>query len=125
MNKFIAIGRLTRDPDIRYSNGDLAIARFTIAVNRRYKKDDEQEADFPSCVAFGNTAEFVEKYLFKGTKVAIEGRLQTGSYEKDGVTIYTTEIVVENIEFAESKKEEKQEKSNNRSGSKTNNSKRR
>lgn len=107
MNKVILMGRLTRDPDIRYTQGEnaMAIARFTLAVDRRFKRDgDQQTADFISCVAFGKTAEFCEKYTHQGTKLVIEGRIQTGSYtNKDGVKVYTTEVVVENTEFAESK----------------------
>ena len=107
MNKAILSGRLTRDPDVRYSQGDTptAIARFTLAVDRRFKKNgDEQTADFISCVAFGRQAEFVEKYAHKGTKFDIAGRIQTGRYNnKDGQTVYTTDVVVEEIEFAESK----------------------
>lgn len=102
------MGRLTRDPDIRYSQGEnsLAIARFTLAVDRRFKREgsNEQTADFISCVAFGKTAEFCERYTHQGTKLVVEGRIQTGSYtNKDGVKVYTTEVVVENTEFAESK----------------------
>lgn len=106
MNKIILMGRLTRDPEVRYSKGDnpLAIARYNLAVDRRFKKDGEQSADFISCVAFGKNAEFTEKYLKKGTKICISGRLQTGSYtNKEGVKVYTTEVVVEECEFAESK----------------------
>mgnify|MGYP004443971925 CR=1 FL=1 len=103
MNKWIGVGRLTRDPDIRYS-GELAIARFTLAVERRFAKENEAKADFISCVAFGKTAQFIEKYVAKGTKIVVDGRIQTGSYEKDGQKVYTTEIVVESTEFAESKK---------------------
>lgn len=106
MNKVILMGRLTRDPDIRYSQGEnsMAIARFTIAVDRRFKRDGDQSADFISCVAFGRTAEFFEKYIRQGTKVCAEGRIQTGSYtNKDGQKVYTTDVVVENVEFAESK----------------------
>ena len=106
MNKVILMGRLTRDPDIRYSQGSepMAIARFTLAVDRRYKKDNEQSADFISCVAFGKSGEFIEKYAHQGTKLVVEGRIQTGSYtNKDGVKVYTTDVVVENCEFAESK----------------------
>ena len=108
MNKVILMGRLTRDPDIRYSQGEnaMAIARYTLAVDRRFKRDgnSEQSADFISCVAFGKTAEFAERYLHQGTKIALEGRIQTGSYtNKDGQKVYTTEVVVENCEFAESK----------------------
>lgn len=107
MNKVILMGRLTRDPDIRYSGTDnqMAVARYTLAVDRRFKKDGgEDSADFISCVAFGKTAEFAEKYIRKGTKLLVEGRIQTGSYtNKDGQKVYTTDVVVENSEFAESK----------------------
>jgi single-strand DNA-binding protein len=108
MNKVVLIGRLTRDPDIRYSqNGDSsqAIARYTLAVDRRFRRQDgEQSADFIGCVAFGRSAEFAEKYLHQGTKIAIEGRIQTGSYTRqDGTKVYTTDVVVENQEFVESK----------------------
>ena len=103
MNKLILIGRLTKDVEVRYTNEKLAIARFTVAVDRKVKKDDEQSADFPSCIAFGKTAEFIEKYFKKGSKIGIEGRLQTGSYEKDGVKHYTTDVIVEACEFVESK----------------------
>lgn len=106
MNKVILMGRLTRDPEVRYSGADnqTAIARYTIAVDRRYKQGGEQTADFISCVAFGKTAEFAEKYLKQGTKLVVEGRIQTGSYtNKDGQKVYTTDVVVENSEFAESK----------------------
>jgi len=106
MNKVILMGRLTKDPDIRYSGAEnnMAVARYTMAVDRRFKKDNEQGADFISCVAFGKTAEFAEKYLRKGTKILVEGRIQTGSYtNKDGQKVYTTDVVVENSEFAESK----------------------
>jgi single-strand DNA-binding protein len=107
MNKAILMGRLTRDPEVRYSQSDtsMAIARFSLAVDRRFQKNsDGQTADFINIVAFGKLGEFSEKYLHKGTKVALEGRIQTGSYtNKDGVKVYTTEIVAENIEFAESK----------------------
>ena len=105
MNKTILMGRLTRDPDIRYTTGaePMAIGRFTLAVDRRFAKDGEQSADFISCVAFGKRAEFLKKYCRKGTKLVVEGRIQTGSYEKDGQKVYTTDVVVENLEFAESK----------------------
>ena len=107
MNKVILMGRLTKDPDVRYSQGEqaTAIARYTIAVDRRFKRDgDQQTADFIGCVAFGKLGEFAEKYLRKGTKVAIVGRIQTGSYTKqDGSKVYTTDVVVEECEFAESK----------------------
>ena len=107
MNKVILMGRLTRDPEVRYSQGEssLAIARFTLAVDRRFKREgNEQSADFISCVAFGKTAEFFERYTHQGTKLLVEGRIQTGSYtNKDGNKVYTTDVVVENTEFAESK----------------------
>lgn len=107
MNKVILMGRLTRDPEVRYSQGEnaTAVARYTLAVDRRYNRNnDEQSADFINCVAFGRNGEFAEKYLRKGTKIAATGRIQTGSYtNKDGVRVYTTEVVVEEQEFAESK----------------------
>ncbi|MBQ6815572.1 MAG: single-stranded DNA-binding protein [Lachnospiraceae bacterium] len=107
MNKVILMGRLTRDPDIRYTAGNnpMAIARYTLAVDRRYRDgNSEQTADFISCVAFARQAEFAERYLHQGTKLVVEGRIQTGSYtNKDGQKVYTTEVVVENCEFAESK----------------------
>src|SRR5574344_1715654 len=107
MNKCFLTGRLTRDPEVRYSSGNTqtAIARYSLAVDRRFKRDgDEQTADFINCVVFGRGAEFAEKYLRKGTKIAVTGRIQTGSYtNKDGVKVYTTDVVVEEQEFAESK----------------------
>ena len=106
MNKVILMGRLTRDPEIRYSTGEnaTAIARYSLAVDRRFKRDGEPTADFINCVAFGKTAEFAEKYFHQGIKIAIVGRIQTGSYtNKDGVKVYTTDVVVEEQEFAESK----------------------
>ena len=106
MNKVILIGRLTRDPEVRYSQGEnsLAIARFSLAVDRRFKRPGEPDADFINCVSFGKTAEFAEKYLKQGTKIAVTGRIQTGSYtNKDGQKVYTTDVVVEETEFAESK----------------------
>ena len=107
MNKVVLMGRLTRDPDVRYSQGEtpLAIARYTLAVDRRFKRNGEQDADFINCVAFGRTAEFAEKYLKQGTKMVVSGRIQTGSYtNKDGQRVYTTDVVVEDQEFAESKR---------------------
>lgn len=107
MNKVILMGRLVRDPEVRYSQGSepMAIARYTLAVNRKYAKEGEQAADFISCVVFRKGAEFAEKYLRQGTKISISGRIQTGSYmNKEGQKIYTTEVVVEEQEFAESKK---------------------
>ena len=109
MNKVILMGRLTRDPDIRYTQGDnsMCIARYTLAVDRRFNRNagnDGNNADFIPCVAFGKSGEFAERYLKKGTKMAITGRIQTGSYtNKDGVKVYTTEVVIEDQEFAESK----------------------
>lgn len=101
MNKWIGCGRLTKDPVVKYNN-DNAVARFNLAVNRRFSKDGE--ADFISCVAFGKQGEFVEKYARKGMKFDIVGRIQTGNYkDKDGKTVYTTDVVVEEIEFGESK----------------------
>ncbi len=107
MNKVILMGRLTRDPEMRYSSGEnqTAIARYTLAVDRRFKRQgDEQTADFIQCVVFNRGAEFAERYFHQGTKIVVEGRIQTGSYtNKDGQRVYTTEVVVENQEFAESK----------------------
>ncbi len=106
MNKVILMGRLTRDPEVRYSQGEnnMAIARYTLAVDRRFQRNNEQSADFISCVAFGRSAEFAEKWLKQGMKICITGRIQTGSYtNKDGAKVYTTDIVVEDQEFAESK----------------------
>lgn len=108
MNKVILMGRLTRDPEVRYTQGDnaMAIARYTLAVDRRFSRNngDDQTADFIGCVAFGRAGEFAEKYFRKGTKIAVTGRIQTGSYtNKDGVKVYTTDVVVEEQEFAESK----------------------
>lgn len=106
MNKVILMGRLTRDPDVRYTQGQepVAVARFTIAVDRRSRREGEANADFPSCVAFGRTAEFIEKYARQGTKLVVTGRIQTGSYtNRAGTKVYTTDVVVEETEFAESK----------------------
>lgn len=103
MNKVILIGRLTRDPEVRHS-GDTAVARYSLAVDRRFKRDGEASADFINCVVFGKGAEFTEKYLKQGSKVAVVGRIQTGSYtNRDGQKVYTTDIVVEEQEFTESK----------------------
>lgn len=106
MNKVILVGRLTRDPEVRYSTGEnaMAIARYTLAVDRRHHREGEAEADFISCVAFDKRAEFAEKYLRKGTKIVISGRLTTGKYtNKEGQTVYTTDVIIEDCEFAESK----------------------
>ena len=106
MNKVILMGRLTRDPEVRYSAGEnaLAIARYTLAVDRRFRRDGEATADFISCVVFGRGAEFAEKYFHQGIRIVVSGRIQTGSYtNRDGQKVYTTEVVVEEQEFAESK----------------------
>ena len=106
MNKVILMGRLTRDPEVRYSAGEnaLAIARYTLAVDRSFRRDGEATADFISCVVFGKQAEFAEKYFRQGFRIVVSGRIQTGSYtNRDGVKVYTTEVVVEEQEFAESK----------------------
>ena len=105
MNKVILTGRFTRDPEIKYTNDGTSIARFSIAVNRRFLKEgSDQKADFLNCIAFGKSAEFIEKYFSKGMKADLSGRIQTGSYtNKDGQTVYTTEVVAEDQEFAESK----------------------
>ena len=106
MNKVILMGRLTRDPEVRYSAGEnsMAIARYTLAVDRRFKRDGEATADFISCVAFGRAAEFAERYFRQGIRIVVSGRIQTGSYtNRDGNKVYTTDVVVEEQEFAESK----------------------
>ena len=106
MNKVILMGRLTRDPEVKYTQGEntMAIARYTLAVDRRFKRDGEAAADFISCVAFGRQAEFAEKYLRQGIRIVVTGRIQTGSYtNRDGNKVYTTDVVVEEQEFAESK----------------------
>ena len=115
MNKIILMGRLTRDPEVRYSQGDnsTAVARYTLAVDRRFKRDNEPSADFIPCVVFGKSAEFVDKYLRQGTKIVVVGRIQTGSYtNKDGQKVYTTDVVVEEHEFAESKATSQQNQQN-------------
>lgn len=106
MNKVVLMGRLTRDPEVRYSAGEnaTAVGNYTLAVDRRFKRDGEPSADFIRCVCFGRNAEFAEKYLRQGTKIVISGRIQTGSYtNRDGQKVYTTDIVIEEQEFAESK----------------------
>ena len=106
MNKVIEIGRLVKDPDIRYSQGanTTCVARYTLAVDRKFKQEGQPTADFINCIAFGKLGEFAEKYLHKGVKIAVTGRIQTGSYKnKDGNTVYTTDVVVEEQEFCESK----------------------
>lgn len=107
MNRVILMGRLTRDPEVRYTQGttSMAVANYTLAVDRRFKKGGEASADFIRCVVFGKGAEFAEKYFKQGTKLIISGRIQTGSYtDKDGRKVYTTDVVVDEQEFAESKK---------------------
>lgn len=106
MNKIILIGRLVRDVDTKYTQGanTTAVSRYTLAVNRRFKREGEADADFINCVAFGRAAEFADKYFKKGMRVAVSGRLQTGSYKKqDGTTVYTTDVVIEEQDFCESK----------------------
>ena len=106
MNKVILMGRLTRDPEVRYSQGasQTAVGRFSIAVDRRFKREGEPDADFFNCTAFGKQAEFVERYLHKGTKIVVSGRIQNDNYtNKDGQTVYSVRVMVEEIEFAESK----------------------
>jgi len=106
MNKAILMGRLTRDPEVRYSQGaePMAIARYSLAVNRRFKRDGEPDADFINIVAFGRNGEFAEKFLKKGMQILVVGHIQTGSYEKDGIRRYTTDIVAEEQHFTESKR---------------------
>ena len=108
MNKVVLVGRLTKDPEIRYSQGEnaTAVARYTLAVERRFKRDGEPTADFIPCVVFGRAGEFAQQYFRQGLRISISGRIQTGSYtNKDGVKVYTTEVIVEEQEFAESKSE--------------------
>lgn len=104
MNSVQLLGRLTRDPDVRYADSGSTIAKFSLAVDRRFKQEGGETADFINCIAFGKTAEFIEKYFTKGLKIALNGRIQIGSYtNKDNVKVFTTDVVVENVEFAESK----------------------
>ena len=106
MNKVIIMGRLTRDPEVRYSQGErpVAVARYTLAVNRTFKRAGEPDADFINCVTFGRSAEFAERYFRQGIRIVVSGRIQTGSYtNRDGVKVYTTDVIVEDQEFAESK----------------------
>ena len=109
MNKAVLVGRLTRDPEVRYSSGEnaTAVARYTVAVERRFKREGEPTADFIPCVVFGRSAEFAEKYFRQGMRISVSGRIQTGSYtNRDGVRVYTTEVIVEEQEFAESRTEQ-------------------
>ena len=111
MNKTILIGRSTKDADVRYSQGDkpMAIARISLAVDRKFKQEGQPTADFINCIAFGKTAEVIEKYVAKGTKIAVVGRIQTGSYtNKDGQKVYTTDVVIDELEFCESKSQQTQ-----------------
>lgn len=102
MNNVILIGRLVREPELRYTSGSqMAVCRFTLAIDRRVKQGEEKKTDFPNIICFGKTAENCEKFLAKGRKVAVQGRLQTGSYEKDGVKHYTTDVIADNVEFLE------------------------
>ena len=113
MNKAILVGRLTRDQEVRYSQDEnaTAVARYTVAVDRRFKRDGEPTADFIRCLVFGRSAEFAEQYFRQGMRVSISGRIQTGSYtNKDGVKVYTTEVIVEEQEFAESRTEQERNK---------------
>ena len=103
MNKVIMMGRLARDPEVRYTNDNKAVANFTLAVDRRFKRDGDPDADFFFCTAFGKIAEFAEKYLKKGTKIVLDGHLQNDTYEKEGQKKTTTKIIVDSCEFAESK----------------------
>ena len=111
MNKVVLVGRLTRDPETRYTQGEnpTAIARYTLAVDRRFRREGQPDADFIRCVAFGRSGEFADKYFKQGMRVAVSGRIQTGSYtNRDGIKVYTTEVVVEDQEFAQSKNEQSQ-----------------
>ena len=106
MNKVILIGRLTSDPEIRHTQSGKAVASYRLAVDRQFKQDGQPDADFINCVAWGKNGEFASKHLHKGTKIAVEGRIQTGSFEKDGVKRYTTDVIVERHEFCEGKKQD-------------------
>lgn len=104
MNSVQLVGRLTREPDVRYTDGGSTVAHFTVAVDRRFKREGEDSADFVSCVAWGKTAEFLEKYFRKGQRIGLNGRIKTGSYtNQEGNKVYTTDVVTENVEFVESK----------------------
>ena len=110
MNRWTGLGRLTKDIELRYSQSNKAFCSFSLAVARRFKQDNQPDCDFISCKAFGKTAEFMGKYMSKGQQIAIEGRIQTGSYEKkDGTRVYTTDVMVNEVNFADSKKEESQQ----------------
>ena len=110
MNNVQLIGRLTKDPEIRYTQSQTAVVSFTLAVDRRFKKDGGQTADFISCKAWNKTAEFVSKYFTKGKRMALTGRIETGSYEGKNGKVYTTEVIADNVEFVDSKEEPKEER---------------
>lgn len=115
MNNVQLVGRLTRDPEVRYSDGGSTVARFTLAVDRRFHKEGQQDADFISCVTFGKTAEFIEKYFSKGMRMGLIGRIQTGSYtNQEGQKIYTTDVYTDNVEFVESKGSSESDKEDSR-----------
>ena len=104
MNSVQLVGRFTRDPEVRYTDGGSSIARFSLAVDRKFKQEGGDSADFINCVAFGKTAEFIERYFRKGQRIGLNGRIQTGSYtNQDGNKVYTTDVIAENVEFVESK----------------------
>lgn len=106
MNNVVLIGRLVRDPEVRYTESQMAICRFTLAVNREKRRENEQQADFINMIAFSKTAENIEKYIFRGSQIAVQGRIQTGSYvNKEGTKVYTTEVVVNTVQFLNTKKE--------------------
>ncbi|WP_024615824.1 single-stranded DNA-binding protein [Clostridium sp. Ade.TY] len=114
MNKVILIGRLTRDPELRFApNTGNAVVRFTLAVNRRKQKDKDQEADFIHCVAFGKTAETIAQYLLKGNQIAVEGNIRTGSYDKDGIKRYTTDVIIERFNFIGNNKSDNSNQTDN------------
>lgn len=113
MNSVQLVGRFTRDPEVRYADGGSTIVKFSLAVDRRYKSENGPTADFPNCVAFGKTAEFIEKYFRKGMRMGCQGRIQTGSYtNNDGQKVYTTDVVVESCEFVEAKASQQSEENN-------------
>lgn len=117
MNSVQLVGRLVRDPEVRYTGEGHTIARFSLAVERRFKSEGGPTADFPNCVAFGKTAEFIERYFRQGMRIGIQGRIQTGSYtNRDGVKVYTTDVVVDNCEFVESKSAQQNAGNSNESG---------
>lgn len=123
MNKIILIGRLVREPEVRYSQGSnsTAVAKYSVACPRRFKRDGEPDCDFINCVAFGKLGEFAEKYLHKGIKIAVVGRIQTGSYtNRDGVKVYTTDVIVEEQEFCESKNASQQSEGRTQTTAQTN-----